>query len=119
MIRKTRYILPFILLITSLACSKAPPQASDIAGMWQIEESGMSGTLTLRPDATYTADTDAGRLSGTWKIEGERLAGTVSQSTVSPIRAGYSWASVISDWSKTELELTNRSGETERYRRVK
>ncbi len=113
------FISLLILLVALPGCSKAPPQASDIGGMWEIEESSTSGTLALRPDATFTADTDAGKLSGTWKIEGDRLVGTVSRSTVPGISEGYSWASVISDWSKNKLDLTNRSGETEHYHRVK
>lgn len=108
-----------ILLLALAGCNKTPPQASDIAGTWGIVATGMSGTLTLRPDATFTADTDAGILEGTWKIKDDRLIGTVSKSTVPNISMGYSWISVVAHLSDTKLALTNESGETESYQRIK
>lgn len=117
---KMAMLFPMLILLLALpACSKAPPQASDIAGTWEIVETGMSGTLALRSDATFTADTNAGVLEGTWKIEGDRLVGTVSKSTVMNISMGYSWVSVVAHFSDTKLDLTNESGDTESYRRVK
>jgi hypothetical protein len=119
---KTAGLLPLSLLILLLAlpaCSKAPPQASDIAGTWEIVETDMSGTLVLRPDGTFTADTNAGVLEGTWKIEDDRLVGMVSKSTVPNISMGYSWVSVVDHLSDAKLALTNKSGETESYKRVK
>ena len=107
-----------ILLIALPGCTK-PPQARDIAGTWEIAETGMSGTLTLRPDASFVADTNTGKLEGTWKIENDRLVGTVSKSTVSNISMGYSWVSEITHLSKTELTLKSESGEMESYRRAK
>lgn len=107
-----------ILLIALSGCTK-PPQTSDIAGTWEIVKTGMSGTLALRPDAGFVADTDSGKLEGTWKIEDDRLVGTVSKSTVPNISMGYSWVSEITHLSKTELTLKGESGATESYRRVK
>lgn len=119
MIRSISLCALMSLLPVLAGCNKPPPQASDIAGTWKIMEAEMSGTLALRPDASYVADTNSGKLEGTWKIQDDRLVGTVSKSTVPNISMGYSWTSKIDLLSDTELALANESGETENYRRVK
>lgn len=112
--------LLFLVVSAALwACDKGTPTRDQLAGVWEIQQQGMSGTLTLNADKTYTAVTNDGTLSGAWQVSEDRLTGTVADSTIPQLAAGYTWTSIIATVSASELTLRNRAGEIEEYRRVR
>ena len=92
-----------LILILCMACMLIPAMAEEAAGEWYLTSMsyggqtldaaafGMSGTLTLKEDGTYTAVmTGSDESTGTWKAEGDKVQIIVNdQTTEATIADGF------------------------------
>ena len=83
-----------LILILCMACMLIPAMAEDAAGEWYLKSMsyggqtmdvtgfGMSGTLNLKEDGTYTMEmTGSDESTGTWKADGDKIQLDVNGST--------------------------------------
>ena len=84
-----------LILILCMACMLIPAMAEDVAGEWYLKSMsyggqamdvtgfGMSGTLNLKEDGTFTmAMTGSEESTGTWKADGDKVQLTMGTETV-------------------------------------